>query len=343
MIRVPVFDISDGRGFVSVPVDAFLAPPEMQLTFDESRFTRFSSDKFRFLSTLEDAGELAHESHVCYDVLNDRLVTVTHIPISLMSTSHKGYLRENPKKRSSPWLDIGCRHFLTNIGCPYVVPLHCIASSQNHLVIVEAYVPGDSLFDWVTDLPEPPCLTREALIKPIAKHMASCLRRLHDMSIVRVDVSCENVLCSDDEFRIKLRRFDGVSTKRTLFGRRACKPSHYAPESFVDDSADGFLTDAFALGVTIYVACFKHYPWNSASPDDRFFQNLLSYGFHAFARLRKLPCNGQTVHDVASDELLNLLSGLLQPNPECRTTLGEDAWTTHDGHRWCIWDEPWLD
>jgi len=203
---------------------------------------------------------------------------------------------------------------------------------------------GGDLFNWASELKEQPGLERETRVRPLVKQILHSVQGLHNRSIVHGDLSMENVLLSSSEDadspQIRLIDFGAATTERFATQRVTGKPSYQAPEMFDDErTRDGFLSDAFSVGVVLYAMCLMDYPWLSTSGADKCFEYVKTKGLAAFFKKRKLPNGSQSLSEVASPELCSLLAGLLEIDPSKRLTLGEDAFGSG---RSSVWDEPWL-
>jgi serine/threonine protein kinase len=193
-------------------------------------------------------------------------------------------------------------------------------------------------------LKEQPGLERETRVKPLVKQILHSVQCLHNRSIVHGDLSMENVLLSSCEDagspQIRLIDFGAATTARFVTQRVTGKPSYQAPEMFDDmRTRDGFLSDAFSVGVLLYAMCLMDYPWLSTSEADKCFEYVKTKGFAAFFKKRKLPNDKRSMSEIVSPELCAMLAGLLEIDPSKRLTLGEDAFGSE---RSSVWDEPWM-
>merc|ERR1711974_240252 len=137
----------------------------------------------------------------------------------------------------------------------------------------------------------------------------------------------------------------GMTSTYRLFQRSARgKPSYQAPEVHEDRQYDGFLSDAFAVGVTLYCLSVGDYPWLSMRAGGcKCFDYVLRHGFRAYLKKRKLRGGGGTVAQNMSESLISLLEGLMEVNPGNRLTLGESVFDDGiGGSRRSALDELWL-
>lgn len=124
------------------------------------------------------------------------------------------------------------------------------------------------------------------------------------------------------------------------------KKSYQAPETHDRDGmCDGYLVDVFSIGVVMYCVLVNDYPWISTNAGvDKCFAYMQEYGFRSYVHKRKLRGSQASVASVLSDSAIDLLSGLLQPDPDKRLTLAEvEGWLDDDGlPRRTVWEEEWL-
>jgi len=229
------------------------------------------------------------------------------------------------------------------VGYAYGCNLLGVHRDEQSTYVVSSFATEGDLFSWC-ETGAPPSLERETVVQPLARMIFKGVQELHDLSIVHRDLSLENILLSKTEdgesLEIRIIDFSMASTARHF---RRCvrgKASYQAPELHTDQEYDAYLSDAFALGVTLYAVLLKDYPWLSTRPGGcKCFEYVRKHGFQAYLTKRKLRNSNARVGDLMSEPLKQLLSGLLTLDPEERLTLGEKAW---DGSRRSVWDEPWM-
>jgi serine/threonine protein kinase len=161
------------------------------------------------------------------------------------------------------------------------------------------------------------------------------------MGIVHRDLSLENVLVSQEEGELRafIIDFGMASQTRTLRKGVGGKATYQAPEMHMDGDHDAFLSDVFALGVTIYSALLMDYPWLSTRPGScQRFQYVQKHGFRSYLMKKTLRNGTSRVAECITEPLLQLLEGMLALNPKERLTLGEDCWA---GSRRSVWDQAW--
>jgi len=321
-----------------------VAPAALHEGFDAASVQPWSADLFETLGKIEDANR--NHGSVCLmkTIPEGRLVAVKRMPNAWIQDSHRGFEEWHPHETEQPWSDIGCNCFLNSVGYPYCMQFLGVFRDSQTTSVVTEFANGGDLFQWAAELKEQPGPEREARVKPLVRQIMHGVQCLHNMSIVHGDLSMENVLLSSREdsgsTRARLIDFGAATTERFVSKRATGKPSYQAPEMFGDECIrDGFLSDAFSVGVVLYAMCLMDYPWLSTSGADKCFEYVKAKGLAAFLKKRKLLTSKQSMSEVISPELRVLLVGLLEFDPSKRLTLGEDAFGSD---RRSVWDERWM-
>lgn len=106
-------------------------------------------------------------------------------------------------------------------------------------------------------------------IQALAIRLARALGALHRRSVIHRDIKPENIHLGDDG-EVRLLDF-GVAESGFASGQlssRAGTPSYLAPELFEDAPATP-VTDLYALGVSLYFALTRRYPYGEVEPFQR--------------------------------------------------------------------------
>jgi len=324
-------------------------PGELHLAFNPLDVKPWEPGKFEMLDKLQDAARNRGQVLVMRDAASDRLVAVKRMPNDWVRKSHTDFVSQYPHEPEQPWQDIGCNSFLSNIGFPYSCQLLGVYRDEQHTAVVTQLASEGDFFGWCGERANlAPGPEREALMKPLARQIMRGVQQLHNLCIVHRDISLENLVIADenqpDGMQVRVIDFGMASTARNFHSSVNGKPSYQAPELHNDGMCDAFLTDTFALGVSLYAALTKDYPWLSTRPGGcKCFEFFQKHGFRKYIAKRKLRgMGGLTVEKSMSEEVASLLEGLLALDPEQRLTLGETAWEKEGRARRSVWDEPWL-
>lgn len=317
-------------------------PPEEVKPWEEGQFEQ--------VEKVQDAVRNHGQVHVMRDAANGRLVAVKKMPNEWVQKCHTDFLRHYPYETEQPWQDIGCNHFLTTNGYEHGCRLLGVYRGTEHTAVVTEFASEGDLFSWCgTPTNAPPGPEREDLLRPLALQIVQGVKQLHEMAIVHRDLSLENLVMAKgqeggnaEDLKVCVIDFGMSSTARYFHSCVSGKPSYQAPELYSDRDYDAFLTDAFAVGVSLYAAFVKDYPWLSTRPGGcKCFEFFKKNGFRKYIAKRKLRgFGGMVVADVMSEPLVRLLEGLLAVRPADRLTLGESSWAGKD--RRSVFDEGWL-
>mmetsp|Transcript_33066 Transcript_33066/g.71979 ORF Transcript_33066/g.71979 Transcript_33066/m.71979 type:complete len:514 (-) Transcript_33066:93-1634(-) len=271
------------------------------------------------------------------------MMAAKRMPNEWVRGSHEEFMEAHPEETECPWTDIGCVQFLNDINYPYACQLYGVYRDSVNTYVLSSFASEGDLLAWACKQPQAPGMAREALMRPLLAQVARALRQLHLLSIVHRDISVENILIdqdSDGSLAVKLIDFGASSTER-FHNLLAGKLPYISPEQHPGKAYDAYLADAFALGVVVYVALLKDYPWKSTAPGEcKCFNYIQKHGFRAFLAKRKLPNSKDRVAQALSDEALELLEGLLTFNPADRLHLGDDQVRSLKSRSIC--DLPWF-
>jgi serine/threonine protein kinase len=319
---------------------------QLHMAFNPDEVKEWNPKRFEILQKLQDAPRNFGEVYLMRDVYADELVAVKKMPTNWICYSHEEFLHYQPLEHEQPWRDIGCIRFLNDRMFKYACELKDVYRDGNCTYVVTSFCDGGDMFTWSLTL-DPPGLDRELVVRPIARHLLDAVMQLHNLSIVHLDISLENILLTScpagsDAFVIRLIDFSQSSTMRLLQDTTRGKPSYQAPEMHTGGVQDGFLTDVFALGVVLFSLVMSDYPWRSTKPDEcKCYSYMRKAGFRGYVAKRWSRNNNKTkMVDCLSEPLNQLLEGMLAHNPCARLTLGESTWNGYG--RASVWENVWL-
>lgn len=322
------------------------APQPLHSAFDCKDVQPWEPRRYELVGKMQDALRNNGQVECMRDVVGGKSVAVKTMPNNWICVTPEEFHKAAPHEIEQPWTDIGCTSFLNKTNYPYACTLFGVYRNlESTSVVTELATEGD-FFDWSSPRCGPsPGLEREATILPVAKQLIDAIARLHDVSLVHHDLSLENILLSKsvphDGLHLKLIDFGMSHTGRRFRHCVRGKPSYQAPEVHLDEEYDGFLAEAFAAGVILYTALMQDYPWLSTKPRGcKCFDYVRKHGFRAYVNKRKLRGTRHTMAHFMSEELVQLLEGLLAFDPAKRLTLGESVFAG-SGRR-SVLDESWL-
>ncbi|XP_059134293.1 PAS domain-containing serine/threonine-protein kinase [Peromyscus eremicus] len=174
-------------------------------------------------------------------------------------------------------------------------------------LVMEKHGSGLDLFAFID---RHPCLD-EPLASFIFRQLVSAVGYLRSQGIIHRDIKDENIVIAED-FTIKLIDFGSAAylERGKLFYTFCGTIEYCAPEVLMGNPYRGPELEMWSLGVTLYTLIFEENPFCEV-------EETMEAVIHP-------PC-------LVSQELRNLLSGLLHPSPEQRTTLEKliiDPWVT---------------
>mmetsp|Transcript_32384 Transcript_32384/g.56639 ORF Transcript_32384/g.56639 Transcript_32384/m.56639 type:complete len:443 (+) Transcript_32384:109-1437(+) len=254
-------------------------------------------------------------------------VAVKRMPWNLLRSSPEEFNREFPDAKERPWMDIAIVKHLNSVRFPYACNLLGLFLGPEHVYIMSSFANRGDLFAWCETDKSMPGVQREAVMRPILSQMFTGVCFLHNMGIAHRDLSCENVLLTDDGvgvLQVKIIDFGMASLSRTVIKEVRGKRSYQAPEMHGSTEFDTFLADNFSLGVISYCMAVHYYPWEQTKPGkDRSCELARMNGMEVFLQKKRLPCNKQPVGQVFSAFFCELLCGLLSFDPDMRYSIGE--------------------
>jgi len=290
----------------------------------------WSPQDFEFQRTLERAGRNQGTVDLMKRINDGSFVAVKVMPISWTCTSHQQHLRDHPEDPENPWVDLGIVRYLSKKGAMFLCHSHGIFRDSAWLYCVSDFATEGDLFRFVSGGPDPGHRREEAL-RPFMVQLFSAMRYLHDHYIAHCDVSMENILVTKSptdghlEVKVIVDFSMAVVGEKLICGTRG-KPSYRAPEMAVAPLYDPFLADCFGMGVILFSAAARTYPWMSTIKGRcKCFDYVLDHGHRKFWKTRKIKKTQptQNVHQCFSEELKVLAEGLLALEPSARFCMEE--------------------
>jgi len=306
-------------------------------------------NRFKAVRQFADAERNRGKVHLMWDTVESKYVIAKVMPNWWVGSCHADFIKNHPDEIEFPWNDIGCMKFLNHRKVPLGVVLLGVYRDERNTEVVSSFATEGDLFMWCSHPERPPAgAEREEIMRPLITQLLRGVRQLHDLNIVHRDISLENILVTktdrQDDWRLLIIDFGMSDRQRFYEGQPRGKRSYQAPEAHEPGEHDGFLIDAFAVGVVVYCILVNDYPWLSTRPVvDKCFAYAKACGFRSYVQKRTLRNTDIPVASILSEPALRLLEGLLNLDTEQRLTLGEEAWKS-DGvsSRKSVWDEDWF-
>lgn len=288
----------------------------------------WDADKWKKVKTL--AAAASGEGTVVLMVSRERSprkVAVKRLPLDLIHSSPEEFYKQTPVSHERPWTDIAMVKHLNSLQFPWACELLGVFRSSNHVHIMTSLAEGGDLFTWVEKDTSQPGEEREAAMRPIVTQMFTGVCWLHNLGIAHRDLSAENVMLTnsgDKGLQVKIIDFGMATLDRFATQELRGKRSYQAPEMHSSCEYDTLLVDNFALGVIVYCMAAHYYPWEQTTPGkDRSCEFARAYGMDIFFSKKRLPCCKKPFTEVYSKNLLEMLCGLLDFDPEMRFSLSE--------------------
>ncbi|XP_024613929.1 PAS domain-containing serine/threonine-protein kinase [Neophocaena asiaeorientalis asiaeorientalis] len=174
-------------------------------------------------------------------------------------------------------------------------------------LVMEKHGSGLDLFAFIDRHPS----IDEPLASYIFRQLVSAVGYLRSKSIIHRDIKDENIVIAED-FTIKLIDFGSAAylERGKLFYTFCGTIEYCAPEVLMGNPYKGPELEMWSMGVALYTLIFEENP---------------------FCELEEALEAAINPPYLVSEDLMNLMSGLLQPVPEQRTTLEKlvtDPWVT---------------
>ncbi|XP_059963386.1 PAS domain-containing serine/threonine-protein kinase isoform X2 [Mesoplodon densirostris] len=174
-------------------------------------------------------------------------------------------------------------------------------------LVMEKHGSGLDLFAFIDRHPS----LDEPLASYIFRQLVSAVGYLRSKSIIHRDIKDENIVIAED-FTIKLIDFGSAAflERGKLFYTFCGTVEYCAPEVLMGNPYKGPELEMWSMGVALYTLIFEENP---------------------FCELEETLEAAINPPYLVSEDLMNLMSGLLQPVPEQRTTLEKlvtDPWVT---------------
>ncbi|XP_008792263.2 CBL-interacting serine/threonine-protein kinase 14-like [Phoenix dactylifera] len=189
---------------------------------------------------------------------------------------------------------------------PHIIRLYEVLASRSKIYFVLEFAKGGELFAHVANRGRLPEDAARCLFHQLVSAIAFC----HARGVFHRDLKPENLLLGD-QGDLKISDFDLSAVVSPAAGDRLVQtlcgtPAYVAPEVLSRRVYDGAKADIWSCGVILFVLTAGYLPFNHP--------NLMNL-------YRKICRGDYRCPRWTSPELRRLLSRLLDPNPETRTTV----------------------
>jgi serine/threonine protein kinase len=149
------------------------------------------------------------------------------------------------------------------ISHPNIIKFYYITDTINCLSIYMELFPGGDLLNYINRFE----YISECNAYRIFRQLTKAVKYLHSNSIVHRDIKLDNLLYNNEnDMRVVLADF-GLATKREkndpLFTVACGTPNYLAPEILNEGKFDGYASDIWAMGVTLFALVAGRYPFTN--------------------------------------------------------------------------------
>lgn len=241
-------------------------------------------------------------------------------------------IREEQWKKN-PWAPACIRgevHALARLSHPHIISLKELFEDRGEITIVTELMPGGDLLDYITKTKAP---LSEPVLREVVRQVGQALLYLHTRKYIHGDLKPDNIFILDSaaltnplssSFVVKVgdlgqvyRIPDSASKRLADTGSRFTTLEYAAPETFSHCPRD-YPADMWSLGVSMYVLLTGMTPFPSRFGQQELIKAVTA-GDWSF------PAN----FDRASRDLVEVIEGLLEINPQKRMTISQLT-----NHRW---------
>ena len=198
-------------------------------------------------------------------------------------------------------------------NCPYILELEEIFEDQKYYYIATKFLPGGDLYYYLSKMPK--LQLEEAHARVIIRQIAIGIQALHRINIVHRDIKPDNILVSNTGISPQVCLADLGSAFRLKVKQRSSyfqigTPGYMAPE-LLSGNRYSFSIDIWSFGCLIMMLLASTLPFWTED------------GEELKRRVIEEPLNPDSDQQMRhlSNEVKNLLSGMLRKNPRERLTI----------------------
>ncbi|XP_061370751.1 CBL-interacting serine/threonine-protein kinase 14-like isoform X2 [Gastrolobium bilobum] len=204
---------------------------------------------------------------------------------------------------------------------PHTVELFEVLATKTKIYFVMEFASGGDLFGVMAAEGR----FTEDLSRRYFRQLISAVKHCHSRGVFHRDLKLDNILV-DENKNIKVSDFGLGSIKdptrpEGLLHTVCGTPAYVAPEILARKGYDGATVDVWSCGVVLFVLTAGYLPFND---------------YNITVLYRKIYRGQFRFPKWTSNELRNLLSRLLDTNPNTRITVDEimrDPWFCHGGYK----------
>lgn len=203
---------------------------------------------------------------------------------------------------------------MQKLSHPNIIKLYGVIKGESYCYLIIEYCNGGDLNHYITNNKKP---FSEKEIQNFIIQIGSALQYLSENSIAHRDLKPHNILltCDAGVMQFKIADFGFARFLQTTANTYCGSPSYMAPEIILGTSYNAAI-DMWSLGIIIYQLITLNVPFQTATNENDIKSILIRNKISYIA----IP-SGYSV----SNELRNLVSGLLTVSPNSRLTISQLA------------------
>ena len=174
--------------------------------------------------------------------------------------------------------------------------------------ILMEYAPRGDMFDLLTVFEQMPLL----LARSYAKQMVQAVSHIHEKKIAHQDIKLENFLV-DVRYKLKLADFgfSRVTSEEQAINEQVGTINYWSPEQHEKNAFNGFETDVFSLGMSIFMLVTGRMPFEKATVDDEYYVNFIKGEEDAFWQMHEEDFGPSSHRSFFKDDFKRLINGML--------------------------------
>lgn len=192
-----------------------------------------------------------------------------------------------------------------NSQCPYFVQLHDIIKTNDKIILILEYISGGDLNDQILNSQNGYFSEGEA--RYYFQQLIEAITFLHSNNIYHRDLKLENLLV-DSNGNLRITDFGLSIISNNDMSTHCGTPYYVAPELFLNQYYRGAPADIWSCGIVLYTMLCGEFPF-SGQTFEQLGRNIIKCELH-------FP-------DYLSKDSIDLLSHILQPDPNQRFTLDQ--------------------
>ncbi|KAG2375192.1 hypothetical protein C9374_010196 [Naegleria lovaniensis] len=321
---------SDGSGISGSSEGSSGSPKTREVHFTKTVTTGYDKDGKKFVNeyiVIKKIGKGMHgKVKLCRRSDNNELVAMKIINKSCFKDARKKDRLGRPMKSGDDSNLMSLMKevaILKKVSHPNVVELYEVIDDPktDKLFLVFEYIERGCLMKLLSFEKTDREPFSENACRKYFRDLICGLEYLHENKIVHRDIKPENILITNED-RLKITDF-GVSTvlegDNAMFNTAPGTPAFLSPEACHVGSYNGYASDIWASGVTLFVLAFGKLPF---------------VGFNIVGMYNSIMNDEPDIPDIASSNLKDLLVRLFCKDWQKRITIKEikeHPWVTMDG------------